>query len=632
LSSPIKYRPDVDGLRAVAVLPVIAYHLGFRPVTGGFIGVDVFFVISGFLIGSLVFKQIEQGAFSFAGFYLRRIRRLFPALFAMMAVTAVAAYFIVYPSRYEDFARSLAAATFSVSNIYFFATADYFDAPAVTKPLLHTWSLAVEEQFYLLFPPLALLLVRRAPKWATWAIALIGAVSLIWSAVATFTSPNEAFYLLHARAWELALGILLARGVSVPMKTPVTRAAVAGLGLVMIAASVFVISRNMPFPGLTALPPCLGTAMVIAAGAAGDNWVSRLLAWKPVVFVGLISYSLYLWHWPIIVLYHEYLGANFLALYQKFLLLPLIFAVSALSWKFIEQPFRRGPSPRGRVFASAGFGASALTTLAAAILLLHGLPGRFSPDVMRLASYLDYDGRGEGGPRNCFIAGTVGNYQDYDRAACLRRSNTRANVLLIGDSHAAHLRAGLAATLPDANLMQATASRCKPVLRRRPREAAGCSEIMRYVYREYLPNNRVDLVIISARWFEQDLPYVAETVRWLKHLGVNTVLVGPVVQYNAAVPQLVALAEQHHDPGLPLRERRSQEQRVDRAMQAMAAREGVRYASSYQAMCPSGSCLLLVGDHVPIQHDYGHLTREGSIYVVGRLRDEGAFAFPETRS
>jgi peptidoglycan/LPS O-acetylase OafA/YrhL len=631
LSNAIQYRPDVDGLRAVAVLPVIAYHLGFRPIPGGFIGVDVFFVISGFLIGALVFKELEQGRFSFAGFYVRRIRRLFPALLAMMAATTIGAYFIIYPSRYEEFAQSLAAATFSVSNIYFFLTAGYFDGPAITKPLLHTWSLAVEEQFYLLFPPLALWLTTRMPNRTTLIIAIIGAVSFVWSAITAFTSPNESFYLLHTRAWELALGLLLARGFYPPMKSALVRTSVAGAGVLMIVASVFLITREMPFPGLMALPACLGTAMVIAAGSAGGNLVGRLLSWKPIVFVGLISYSLYLWHWPIIVLYYEYLGANFLALHQKFLLLPLIFAVSILSWRYIEQPFRRGPSPRRRVFAFVGGGAAALTVLAFAIVLMQGLPGRFSPDVIRLASYLEY-GRNDAVGSACFIAASRANYADYDTDRCLRRSATQPNVLLIGDSHAAHLRAGLEATLGDVNLMQATASRCKPILRRRLRDAEGCFEMMRYVYRDYLPNNHVDLVIISARWFERDLPDVAETVRWLNQIGVETVLVGPVVQYNAAVPQLLALAEQHNDPRLPLREMRTQERRVDRAMQALAAREGVRYASPYQAMCPEGACMQVLEDGVPIQHDYGHLTREGSVFVVGRLRDEGAFTMARTNS
>ncbi len=278
MSNAINYRPDVDGLRAVAVLPVIAYHLGFRPIPGGFIGVDVFFVISGFLIGSLVFKELEQGRFSFAGFYVRRIRRLFPALLVMMAATAIGAYFIIYPSRYEEFAQSLAAATFSVSNIYFFLTAGYFDGPAITKPLLHTWSLAVEEQFYLLFPPLALWLTTRVPNRTTLIIAIIGAVSFVWSAITAFTSPNESFYLLHTRAWELALGLLLARGVQPRMTSALVRASVAGIGLLLIVASVFLITNDMPFPGLLAAPPCLGTAMVFSAGSPRHNPVGPQLS------------------------------------------------------------------------------------------------------------------------------------------------------------------------------------------------------------------------------------------------------------------------------------------------------------------------------------------------------------------
>jgi peptidoglycan/LPS O-acetylase OafA/YrhL len=627
LASSIKYRPDIDGLRAVAVLPVVAYHLGFRPVTGGFVGVDVFFVISGFLIGSMVFADIAADKFSLTTFYVRRIRRIFPALFTMMAATAIAAYFILYPAPFIDFGKSLAAATFSVSNFYFWATSGYFDAPAITKPLLHTWSLAVEEQFYLLFPPLALALHRWAPRRVTLCIIVIALISLVWSAIGVFVAPNEAFYLLHTRAWELALGILLARGAAPKLASPALRTGVAAAGLALIVGSVFLLTRDTPFPGLAAIPPCLGAAMLIAAGGAGDNPVSRLLSWKPIVFIGLISYSLYLWHWPIIVLYQQYLGSAFLFLFQKLQLAALMLVLSVLSWRFIEQPFRRLRAPAPKVLALAGGGAGALMALSLGIVLLQGAPQRFAPDVMRLASYLHYEGFDTPGAPICFIAASQHTYADYDRNRCLARSATRPNILLLGDSHAAHLRTGLIAALPDANVMQATASGCKPLLHRRARDAAGCRRLMQSMFEDYLPNTPVDLVIVSARWFDSDLADLASTLDYLKARHVNVLLVGPIVQYNGAVPQLVALAAQHHDPDLLLRQMRRQERGVDAAMAALAARKHVRYASAYRAMCPGDACVQLSVDGVPLQHDYGHLTREGSIFVVDRLRDEGDFAF-----
>lgn len=243
----MKHRTDIDGLRAVAVLPVVAFHAGINQLPGGFVGVDVFFVISGFLIGSIILTDVAQGQFSYASFYSRRFRRILPALFAVLLATTIAAAFILYPGEFADYGRSLAAAALSASNFYFMFTSDYFDAPAATKPLLHTWSLAVEEQFYLVLPPL-LVLGRRATaghlEKLLWCLALI---SFCFSAYGAYRGESSAFYMLHSRAWELLLGVLV--GMRPPPRGKGTAEVAAAAGLGLITFSILYVRESMHFPG-----------------------------------------------------------------------------------------------------------------------------------------------------------------------------------------------------------------------------------------------------------------------------------------------------------------------------------------------------------------------------------------------
>lgn len=617
------YRPDIDGLRAIAVLAVMAYHLGFRPAPGGFVGVDVFFVISGYLIGALVFADVRAGQFSFMRFYVRRIRRLFPALFVMLAATGLASAWVLYPETYHDFGESLAAAVASTSNIYFWLTSDYFDTASLTNPLLHTWSLSVEEQFYLVFPPLALAIVRFAPKHAGRVMLLVGAASFACYAASTLFAPEAAFYLLPNRAWELALGIYLAVTPALMFK-PALRTPVAVSGLILIGASILFFKEELA--GLAPVPACIGAAMIIAAQRGGGNWVSAALSWRPLVFTGLISYSLYLWHWPIIVLYQYRFGETFLALTEKLELAGVIFALSVLSWLFVERPFRRGSSPTSRVFYAAGAGAAVIAVAAFAIVVSQGFPRRFDADVVRLASYLEYRRDLNADDQVCLLNGTREVFADFDQARCLRRAPDRPNILLVGDSHAANLREGLTAVLPRANIMQATATQCRAVVRGRLRDAAGCRALMDFLYREYLPHNRVDLLVLAGRWSPADGEAVAETLRELEDMRVPVVVIGPFPRYQGAVPQLVALARQDRDPTLPQRRLRPRAHLADHEFRVMTERLGVRYASAYDVLCPQHQCIQLSQTGVPLQHDYGHLTREGSLFLVDRLNRLGAFA------
>ncbi len=348
----MNHRRDIDGLRALAVLPVILYHAGVEFFSGGFVGVDVFFVISGFLITGIIKSEVDAGRFSVINFYERRARRILPAFFMIVAVTAGVGWFTMLPEDYQGFAASAIASALFVSNMFFWAQADnYFDAPAETKPLLHTWSLAVEEQFYLIFPVAILVImffISRYRRKDAMLVLIIAAATLLSFAVAVWATshkPVAAFYWLPSRAWELMLGSLLALGAVKPARRQWHAEAAAFIGVAFIVAAIFGYSRTTPFPGLSALLPTLGAAGILYAGLDGRATVAgRGLSLLPFHFVGLISYSLYLWHWPLIVFNKIYFGEETSPAVVAGVILAS-FVLATLSWRYVEGPFRKKPPP-----------------------------------------------------------------------------------------------------------------------------------------------------------------------------------------------------------------------------------------------------------------------------------------------
>ena len=430
----ISYRPEIDGLRAVAVLMVVLYHAGIG-VPGGFIGVDVFFVISGFLITSLIWRYLQQDVFSFAHFWERRARRILPALFAVGLATLVAGWFILWPDAYADLAHSAQAQAVFVANVFFKRSGAYFDGPLDQAPLLHTWSLSVEEQFYL-FIPLLLFALRRHPRTRSrrvimivLAVALV--CSLAFNTAGAFQHRSSAFYLLPGRGWELLLGSLTALTAGM---WPATRRSLRELGslmgLAMIVAPAFIYGKDTPFPGLAALPPCLGTCLVIWANAPSRTFSGRALASRPIVFVGLISYSLYLWHWPLLAFSRAAFPGP-LSLNYRLVMLGLSFVLAVLSWRWVETPFRQRRLFRSRksVYAFAVTGLAGIVALTAIIRFSDGFPSRLG------AGRLAYEaGRNDRGLL------TNVKMQDIrtDKLIILGAAPADApvSILLWGDSHA----------------------------------------------------------------------------------------------------------------------------------------------------------------------------------------------------
>lgn len=427
------YRRDIDGLRAVAVAPVILSHAGFAMFSGGYVGVDVFFVISGYLITSIIIGELEVGSFSIVRFYERRARRILPALFLVMLCCIPFAWMWMPPSALRDFSQSIVAVVFFASNVLFWREEGYFAPTAELKPLIHTWSLAVEEQYYLLFPIFLLLTWRFGRNRVFWSICVIAAISLATSEWSWRNAPVANFYLAPTRAWELLAGSMCALWLSGREQ----RASnwLSAMGLALIVFAIFYYDEATPFPSVYTLVPVLGTALIIAFGST-ETWTAKLLSTRGFVGLGLISYSAYLWHQPLFAFARiRSISDPSPVLMAALAVLSLV--LSYLSWRFVEIPFRQGPAiilatRRTAYVTSAVVGCSFLT-LGLIGHIGRGFESRFSENLLRYeAAEKDI------GDRKCHF--------DFNRPLTLKTENQcvmavdgKVEVLLIGDSHMAAL-------------------------------------------------------------------------------------------------------------------------------------------------------------------------------------------------
>ncbi|WPJ95006.1 acyltransferase family protein [Coraliomargarita algicola] len=377
------YRPEIDGLRALAVLPVVFFHFGMG-FSGGFTGVDVFFVISGFLICGIILRESDEGGFSILRFYERRVRRILPAFFTVIFATLVLAALVLYPSELDLMGHHLSYISLFASNIQLTAfEGGYWGADAKTFPLLHTWSLAVEEQFYFVMPFILMVLHRCFRKHLFVALLFLFFTSLVYCIYATETVPKQAFYLLPSRGWEMLFGgmvFLLVQKGCPWSKVPYVSSLFGLLGLILIIVGYFCITEDMAFPGYIALLPTVGTGLFIYSNSWNKNWTGQILAWSPLQFIGKISYSLYLWHWPLIVLLKEHRYPQEIGITDQLLLLLISFILSVLTWKFIEQPLRHPAKNHSRfkAFVPACFFIVVLFGVSLVIRKFDGFPSRLA--------------------------------------------------------------------------------------------------------------------------------------------------------------------------------------------------------------------------------------------------------------
>jgi peptidoglycan/LPS O-acetylase OafA/YrhL len=432
----LNYRKEIDGLRALAVVPVIFWHAGFEAFSGGFVGVDIFFVISGYLITAQLLNAHAESRFSILAFYERRARRILPALFLMLSVTTVIAWTLLLPTELKRFSESLVSIIVFASNILFWREHGYFDTESDMKPLLHTWSLSVEEQFYLLFPVFLSFSLRFPKKWVALFLVLLAAISLVIANWGAYVKPAATFFLLPTRAWELFIGSVIAfygggvayrsERIGFHLNNVVCQCA-ALAGVCLIVYSVFLFDRNTPFPSFYALLPTCGAALIILF-ASQNTVVGRLLSTYPLVGVGLVSYSAYLWHQPVFAFARES-GLTSTADASTLILIAFVFVIAALSWRYLELPFRNVEAVgKPTVIALAVTGSILFATIGAAGIISEGFLSKYSEADQYMLK------------QHQVGANYVGARFDARRLSAFGTQGKRKlRVLLIGDSYAQDL-------------------------------------------------------------------------------------------------------------------------------------------------------------------------------------------------
>lgn len=612
----MKYRTDIEGLRAVAIVPIVLFHAGLQSIAGGFIGVDVFYVISGFLITSIIMPDLEADRFSLLDFYRRRAVRILPAVFVMVAVVLVGGTLRLFPDDLRSLAKSAAAAVAFVSNIHFWLSAGYFGPAAETLPLLHTWSLGVEQQFYLFYPLLMLAIRRFAPGHTKAILALLALASFALSLYWAVTAPTNAFYLLPSRVWELALGGLVAIGAQPQVASARTRDGLALGGFAMIVLGAAVIRSTSLFPAPWGLLPAGGTALLAAYG--GEAVTARLFNWTPVRRIGAISYSLYLWHWPIIAFWRLETDRE-LTLTDTAIVVAASWVAAELSYRLVEQPaMRRWRSGRSGPILSFNLAAMALLAVAAGGVAANSENWRtYPPEVRKVASYAHY----EGSPthKSQFIEGTcfVSLGMVFDRDNCLAMSTTKRNMLVFGDSHAAQLWRAVADRYADWNVMQATGAACRPM--HGVSTESHCNDLIPYVLDRFLPSHKVDVIVLAGRWLAGEDDILAREIAAMKATGAQVVVVGPVVEYAAETPRLIAEALMRGDMARVDRRRVMERRERDRAMAPVVKAAGATWVSAWDTECPNDVCRLFDPEGGPMHFDYGHMTVAATRLIVDKL-------------
>lgn len=499
--SPMPYRGDIDGLRAVAVVSVVLYHFGF-PLRGGFVGVDVFFVISGFLIGGILWREYDAtGRIRLKHFYIRRFRRLAPAFFATVLGAGAVAWALLLPFEFREYGKAAIASTLYLSNVLFFRQAGYFDTVSEEKPLLHTWSLAVEEQFYVFLPLVILLLARW--RWgligtlvAAWALSLAACIAL------TPVSPTATFYLFPFRAWEMLSGVLLAIWGHETSRQWRGNVFLSWLGLLLVLASVVLIPAGPAFPGLLAVLPVAGTLLLLSSGT-GDNPINRLLTHPLARFFGVISYSLYLWHWPVYTL-STYLRDGYANAGEAVVWMALSVLLAWLSWRFVENPVRYARRlPGGVVLGGTAIASACVLALGAYVYKADGLPGRFGPEarvhIAASGDFLQDFSR-------CYIADSL----PLDGLeVCPIGPEGAPRVLVWGDSHTRAFKEGLDLAAHEADVPGVILWRagCPPLFGLRKVESAAtpaqdmaCTQANLQIRQAIGRLDSLDRVLLIGRW------------------------------------------------------------------------------------------------------------------------------------
>jgi peptidoglycan/LPS O-acetylase OafA/YrhL len=605
------YRADIDGLRAVAVLSVVIYHAFPSVLRGGFIGVDVFFVISGFLISSIIFDNLEHGSFGFREFYARRVRRIFPALLLVLFTSVAFGWSLLLADEYQALGKHVAAGAVFLSNFALWNESGYFDWSAHSKPLLHLWSLAIEEQFYLFWPPLLWLAYRRHKSF--FALTCCIAIASFAINIGTVTRYSiAAYYSPLSRFWELMVGGILAYLVDHESQYLRRYAGASSpAGLLLIGTGLFFLGDDRAFPGWWALLPTIGTFLVLSAKPTA--WLNRhVLGNRCLVWIGLISYPLYLWHWPL--LYLGYLVGS-PSRWTRLAAVAASVLLAAMTYVFVEKPIRRARRTGSALYLLAGMALCGFLGLS--IYLGSGFGFRLPEQFNQFASSEPRDV-----PYDC---------ERDNRSDFLPKCTTvlrRPAIFIWGDSHANRLAAGF---IPLQNkgaisLLEVTGVGCPPLLSFISNDNKKCGEINDYALHS-IRLEKPDIVVLHADWEAYDLSKLDSTVRQVKEAGAgDIVLLGPVPRWDSSLLRSLLRCWRPRSPAeeFPRYSKCGLDPTVpeaDASLRQTARRLGIRYISSYQVLCNSEGCLTHVNDGgVELAtYDYGHLSVGAAEYLVAAI-------------
>ncbi len=644
----LSYRPDIDGLRAIAVLAVVLYHYGTGGLSGGFVGVDVFFVISGFLITGIIHKEMQRGDFTLAKFYERRARRIFPALFAVLLATLVASWWMLLPSDLVFLGKASVATVLFVSNVLYKLSSGYFDSSSEFNPLLHTWSLGVEEQFYIGLPLLLLLVARFWARGLGEVLAVCALLSFVACVVVQPMAANAVFFLSPFRTWELLLGSLLGIGAIPAIKHKASREVIAVVALAALLGAIAFMREGIDFPGWEAAIPVMATALLLHVGSSGGSRVSTALAWKPLVFIGLISYSLYLWHWPLLVLAKYRMAMEPLSPEASGVLLVAALLLAVASYYLIERPFRKTQGSAAHASPTRAFAVSA----AAALVLCvggvsfareKGFPQRVPVHVAALdadrAPVIPY--------KEC-----EGKPVSMDRAACRIGATGRSGVTLIwGDSWALAWASAMDEVLKREGRpgVLAVRSACAPLPGVNNRRSPTCIERNAQVL-EWIKQNRPERIYLIAAWSawtDADGGYPLEdasglqgndrifaaayprTLQAIRPYVKDIVVLGPTPGAPDVLPYRMALAEWNGSaPPPPVTRLEAEDEAYGFWKVARRPVAGERVIDPAPWFCDQVTCRYSSDTGELLYRDGHHLNVAGAKFVEERLKITDALSCP----
>jgi peptidoglycan/LPS O-acetylase OafA/YrhL len=618
------WRPHIDGLRAIAVLTVLFYHAGFTHVMGGFVGVDVFFVISGFLISQIIYRDvITRQKFDIANFYERRARRILPVFFIVTAATLLSGYFLLLPQAFATLGQSAAYASGFASNIFFFWHIGYFAAGLTSFPLLHYWSLGVEEQFYIFFPLVVYLLAKISKNVVIYGVLVAGILSFGLSQYYVSALPTAGFYLAPPRAWELMVGCVLAWPTFQYARRRLQREIVAAAGLALILYAVWTFNALTPFPGSSALLPVMGSACILWGCEGSPTLVGALLSVRPLRYVGLWSYSIYMVHWPIIAFSHVIWPLG-LPWFSTGIVVVSV-GLGGLSYFIVELPFRRPrrPASRPRVFQMSFAALGITAALGFLVVSMNGFPDRLPPTVQRILAYNNYNYFQLYRQSTCFL----GQGQGWENLApsCLARDD-RPAVLLWGDSLAAHLFEALKDRSPAVDLLQANMASCLPIAGFVFSGVPDCRNFNQAALKWSLAN-KPDLIVLSAAWYgaKDWLSDLDVMLGELQTAGIPVIIIGGTPVLNETGPNILARRMLRGDQNILAGawDIGAQFWSDYYLKGRYSSWERIHYISSQDTVCKQGTCPLLTPSGVPMFWDPAHLTREGAEFFVDRMLPGG---------